>query len=371
MFKEIDRGVSIKMSTPREDGFRMPGEFEPHALTWLAFPHRTDNWRNNAKPAQKAICSLANLVSKFEKVIMIVPRRCMRAALSSLDETVSIVDGETDDSWVRDTGATFVTNGKETRGISWGFNAWGGVVNGLYSSWENDEKIAELMCKITEVQMYGSSFILEGGSIHVDGEGTCMTTVECLLDEGRNSNLTGAELEENLKKYLNVEKVIWLEHGVIDDETNGHIDNMACFARPGEVILAWTDDEKHPQYKRSKAAYDYLTAICDAKGRKFIVHKMHIPDDMFTTDEEARGVVDSGEAVAREAGDRLAASYVNFIMPNGAIIFPTFGDEKYDKLAEEQFKRIFPERQVIGFYSRELLLGGGNLHCLTQNMNAP
>ena len=355
------------MSTPREDKFRMPGEFEPHALTWMAFPHRADNWRNNAKDAQKAICNLANLVSKFEKVIMIVPRRCMRAALSYVDETVSIVVGETDDAWVRDTGATFVTNEKEIRGVSWKFNSWGGAVNGLYSSWENDEKIAEFMCKIQGAKVYKPPFILEGGSIHVDGEGTCMTTVECLLDVGRNCQFTGAEIEENLKKYLNVEKVIWLEHGIVDDETNGHIDNMACFARGGEVILAWTDDEKHPQYKRSKAAYDHLINIKDATGRKLIVHKMHIPDDIFITEEEAMGVVNSGEAVPRVAGDRLAASYVNFIMPNGAIIFPTFGDAKYDKLAEEQFKLIFPERQVIGFYSRELLLGGGNLHCLSQH----
>jgi agmatine deiminase len=144
------------------------------------------------------------------------------------------------------------------------------------------------------------------------------------------------------------------------------IDNMACFARPGEIILAWTDDKEHSQYKRSRAAYDYLINIKDAKGRGFIVHKMHIPDDMFLTEEEVRGVVNSGKAVPRVAGDRLAASYINFIMPNGAIIFPTFGDEKYDKLAEEQFKAIFPNRKVIGFYSRELLLGGGNLHCLSQ-----
>ena len=356
------------MVIPREDNYRMPGEFEPHALTWMAFPHRTDNWRNNAKNAQKAICDLANLVSKFEKVIMIVPRRCMRAALSSVDETVSIVVGETDDAWVRDTGATFVTNGKEIRGVSWRFNAWGGVVNGLYSSWKNDEKIAEFMCKIQGVQMYKPHFVLEGGSIHVDGEGTCMTTKECLMDVGRNSNFTGAELEENLKNYLNVEKIIWLEHGVVDDETNGHVDNIACFARTGEVILAWTDDKSHPQYKRSKSAYDHLSMIKDAKGRGFVIHKMHIPDDMFITEEEARGVVNSGEAVDRIAGDRLAASYVNFIMPNGAIIFPMFGDAKYDKLAEEQFKRIFPNRNVVGFYSRELLLGGGNLHCLTQQV---
>lgn len=357
--------------TPKDDGFRMPAEWGRHDLTWMAFPHRADNWRNNAKDAQKAVSNLANLVSQFEKVIMLVPRGCMRAALSSVDDTVSIVVAETDDAWVRDTGATFVTNGKEVRGVSWGFNAWGGSVNGLYSSWTRDEKVAEFMCKIKGVSTYKPSFILEGGSVHVDGEGTCLTTRECLLDVGRNSNLTGAEVEENLKRYLNVEKVIWLDNGVVDDETNGHIDNMACFARPGEIILAWTDDETHPQYQRSKDAYDYLSLVKDAKERSFVIHKMHIPKDMFIAEEEANGVVNSGEAVARVAGDRLAASYVNFIMPNGAIIFPTFGDEKYDKLAEEQFKRIFPDRKVIGFYSRELLLGGGNLHCLTQQMCLP
>jgi len=356
------------MSTPKEDNYWVPGEFEPHALTWMAFPHRVDNWRNNAANAQKAVCDLAKLIGTFEKIIMIVPRKHVRTALTLVDETVNIVVAETDDAWVRDTGATFLTNGKELRGVSWKFNAWGGFVNGLYSSWKNDEKIAKFMCKIVGAEVYESPIVLEGGSIHVDGEGTCLTTKECLLDEGRNTHLTGAELEENLKAYLHVEKVIWLDHGIIDDETNGHVDNMACFARPGEVILAWTDDEKHPQYKRSKAAYDHLINIKDAKGRRLIVHKMHIPDDIFMTEEEARGIAHSGEAVPRVAGDRLAASYVNFIMPNGAIIFPTFGDEKHDKLAKEQFERIFPERKIIGFYSRELLLGGGNIHCLSQQM---
>lgn len=224
------------------------------------------------------------------------------------------------------------------------------------------------MCKFQGVKMYKTPFILEGGSIHVDGEGTCMTTMECLFDKGRNPHLTWKEVEETLNKYLNVEKIIWIEHGIVGDETNGHVDNMAAFARPGEVILSWTDNREHPQYKRSRAAYDYLITVRDAKGRKLIVHKMHIPNDMFISEEEAAGVVESGEAVARTSGDRLAASYVNFILPNNALIFPTFGDEKYDKLAEEQFKRIFPDREVIGFYSRELLLGGGNLHCLTQQM---
>ncbi len=127
------------MSNPRSDGFKMPGEFEHHECTWLAFPHRSDNWRNNAVPAQKALCELANLISVFEKVIMIVPKRHMKKALDLISTDVQMVIAETDDAWVRDTGATFVTDGNENRGICWGFNAWGGLVNGLYSSWQNDE----------------------------------------------------------------------------------------------------------------------------------------------------------------------------------------------------------------------------------------
>jgi agmatine deiminase len=207
-------------------------------------------------------------------------------------------------------------------------------------------------------------FVLEGGSVHVDGEGTLITTEECLLSIGRNFQLSKKEIEDVLKVNLNVQKIVWLPYGIVDDETNGHVDNMCCFVRPGEVLLAWTDDTKNPQYDRSKRAYNVLSTSRDAKGRSFIIHKIHIPRDMHITQEESDGIVQGH--TPRVAGDRLAASYVNFIMPNGAIIYPTFGDDTYDELARKKFEEIFPERRVIGFYSRELLLGGGNIHCLTQ-----
>ena len=360
------------MMTPAEDGFRMPGEFEKHACTWMVFPHRSDNWRNDAVFAQKRICELANLISSFEKVRMIVPREHVGKALKLLEDSVDIVVAETDDAWIRDTGATFVSDGQEVRGISWDFNAWGGHEGGLYSSWDKDSEIAKYMCRIHRMKVYETpGFVLEGGSIHVDGEGTCITTRECLLDVGRNPHMNQDDIDLMLKTFLNVDEVIWLDHGIVDDETNGHVDNMACFARPGEVILAWTDDTNHPQYERSRMAYDVLSNMTDAKGRNFIIHKIHIPDDMFITKEEAEGVWQSGNAVPRKEGDRLAASYINFITPNGALIFPTFGDATYDKLAEDKFKQIFPDRKVIGFYSRELLLGGGNIHCLTCQEPAP
>ena len=353
------------MNTPQADGFRMPGEFEKHSRTWMAFPYRPDNWRENAKFAQETVCKLAGLISEYEEVTMLVPRKYAYTVPKMLSPDVKIVALDTDDAWVRDTGALFVTDGKEIRGVSFDFNAWGGVEGGLYPSWDLDSKVGEHMCAIQNVPMYkNNGFVLEGGSVHVDGEGTLITTEECLLSIGRNYHMSKKEIEVVLKTNFNVQKIVWLPYGVVDDETNGHVDNMCCFARPGEVLLAWTDDIKNPQYERSKRAYNVLSTSRDAKGRSFIIHKIHIPQDMHITQEESDGIVRGH--TPRVTGDRLAASYVNFIMPNGAIIYPTFGDDTYDELARKKFEEIFPERKVIGFYSRELLLGGGNLHCLTQ-----
>jgi agmatine deiminase len=352
------------MMTPQSDGFRMPGEFEKHSNYWICLPHRPDNWRENAKFAQEAVCDLANIISEYEEVTMLVPGKYAYTVPKMLSPKVKIVSLDTDDAWVRDTGALFVTNGDEIRGVSFDFNAWGGVHGGLYPSWDLDSKVGEHMCVIQNMPMYKNrGFVLEGGSVHVDGEGTLITTIECLLSIGRNFTMSKYEIENVLKTNLNVQKIVWLPYGIIEDETNGHVDNICCFARPGEVILAWTDDENHPQYNRSRAAHNVLSREVDAKGRSFIIHKIHIPRDMHITQEESDGIVQGH--TPRLPGDRLAASYVNFIMPNGAIVYPTFGDDTYDELAREKFEEIFPDRKIVGFYSRELLLGGGNIHCLS------
>ena len=255
----------------------------------------------------------------------------------------------------------------EVRAIDWEFNSWGGLVDGLYFPWDQDDKIAQKVCEIENVNTYRTDgFILEGGSIHVDGEGTCIVTEECLLSEGRNSHLTKEEIEEKLKEYLNIEKIIWIKNGIYNDETNGHVDNICCFSRPGEMLLAWTDDEQDPQYNISKSAYDLLTNETDAKGRKLKVHKIHIPNPILITKEESEGVDSVDGTLPREEGDRQAASYINFYIANGAIIFPLFNDEKYDKLAEEKLKEVFQDRKVVGVYAREIILGGGNIHCITQ-----
>ena len=224
------------------------------------------------------------------------------------------------------------------------------------------------MCELEGVDRYRlDDFILEGGSIHVDGEGTCMTTEECLLSAGRNSSMTKEEIEKTLCDYLNVEKVLWLPRGIYNDETNGHVDNMCTFVKPGVVALAWTEDENDPQYQRSVEAYEYLSNETDAKGRKLEIHKILTPSPILITKEESEGVDAVDGTLPREEGDRMAASYINYYVGNGFVAVPVFNDPN-DAKAIEELKKLYPDRKIEPIYAREILLGGGNIHCITQQV---
>ncbi len=354
-------------STPKKDGYRMPGEFEPHAGTFIIWPERSDNWRLGAKPAQEAFINVATAISQFEPVTVLVSRAQYENACNSLPEDIRVIEMSNDDSWVRDCGPTFVKNASgDVRGVDWEFNAWGGLVDGLYFPWDQDDKVAGKVCRIERKDSYRTDgFVLEGGSIHVDGDGTCYTTEECLLSEGRNSHMTKEEIEDTLKEYLNVEKIVWLKNGIYNDETNGHVDNILCVVKPGVVMLAWTDDKNDPQYEISAENLEILENTTDAKGRKIEVIKLMLPKPILITDEESGGVDAVFGTLPRLEGDRLAASYVNFYICNGGIIFPMFGDAN-DELAKQTLEKAFPDRKVVGVKAREILLGGGNIHCITQ-----
>lgn len=353
-------------STPRADGFRMPGEFEPHAGTWMLWPERPDNWRLGARPAQKAFTEVATAISLFEPVTVGVNQRQYSNARSMLPAHVRVVELSNNDSWIRDCGATFVKNDKgEVRGVDWDFNAWGGLLGGLYFPWDLDDMVARKMLEMERVDRYKAPIVLEGGSIHVDGEGTLLTTEECLLNENRNPDLSREEIEDVLKDYLNISKVIWLDKGIFHDETNGHVDNIACFLRPGEVLLSWTDDKSDPQYGISNDAYERLTKVVDARGRKLTVHKIHQPNPILISKEESEGVDAIEGTLPREEGDRMAASYVNFLLCNGGAVIPTFNDP-HDQPALELLQKLLPERKIVGVPAKEILLGGGNIHCITQ-----
>lgn len=354
--------------TPRSDGFYMPGEFEQHEGCWMSWPERTDNWRLGGKPAQKAFAEVANTIAEYEQVTMCVSHQQFEAARELLSPEVRLVEMSLDDSWMRDIGPTFVVNDAgDIRGVDWRFNAWGGLVDGLYFPWDKDDQAARKICEIERIDYYSlESFVLEGGSIHSDGEGTVIVTEECLLHESRNRELSKAQIEEQLKVYLGAEKVLWIPEGIYLDETNGHVDNIIHYCAPGVIVLAWTDDENDPQFSRSSKAYDYLSKVKDAKGRSLSIHKLHIPSEVLITKEESEGVDKIDGTLPRIEGDRQAASYANFYIANGAIILPLFGDDTYDKKAIEVLKSVFPDRVIRGIYAREIILGGGNIHCITQ-----
>jgi len=358
--------VRTLTTTPRQDGFYMPAEFAPHKQTWMLWPERPDNWRLGAKPAQRAFTAVATAIAQFEPVVMGVNQRQFLNARAMLPAQIRVIELSNNDSWMRDVGPTFVINGKgEIRVVDWKFNAWGGIKEGLYFPWDLDDLVPRKVAEIEGIDRYAAPLVLEGGSIHVDGEGTLLTTEQCLLNPNRNPELSKAEIEAYLKEYTGVEKVIWLGEGVYNDETNGHVDNLACFLRPGVIALTWTDDIHDPQYPISQDAYERLCHARDARGRSFEIVKIHQPDPVLITAEEAEGVDAVEGTLPRQAGDRMAASYVNFYFCNGGAIVPTF-DDPHDQLALETLQHYLPERRVVGVPAREILLGGGNIHCITQ-----
>lgn len=355
---------------PRSDGYRMPGEFEQHAGTWMLWPQRPDNWRLGGKPAQKAFAAVASAVAQFEAVSMGVNPDQWRTARALLPAHIRVVEISNNDSWMRDCGPTFVTNRQgQVRGVDWGFNAWGGLNGGLYFPWDLDDLVARKVLDLERIDRYPAPFILEGGSIHSDGQGTVLTTRECLLNPNRNPGMDESRLEQALCDYLGAEKVIWLDRGVYHDETSGHVDNLCAFCAPGEVALTWTDDRSDPQYDISAEAYEILSTATDATGRRLTVHRIHQPGPLYITKEESTGVDPVEGTLPRLAGDRLAGSYINFYICNRAVIVPQF-DDPYDQPALESLQQIFPGRAVIGVPAREILLGGGNVHCITQQQPA-
>jgi agmatine deiminase len=353
-------------STPAEDGFRMPGEFEPHSGCWMAWPERPDNWRLGAKPAQAAYAAVAAAIAASEPVTMAVSDAQFENARAVLPAEVRVVEVSADDAWVRDHGPTFVVDGKGgRRGVDWHFNAWGGI----YSPWDRDERVAAKVLEVEVADRYQAPIVLEGGSIHVDGEGTVLSTEECLLNPNRNPELSKEQIERTLLDYLGAEKVVWLGAGVFEDETDGHVDNLACFARPGTVLLTWTDDEDDPQHAISRDARERLEANTDARGRSLEVVTLPSPGPLQLTAEEAAGIDAREGTQARLAGERLAGSYVNFYLGNSRIVMPLL-DPRHDEEAAAILRRVFPEREVVGVPAREILLGGGNIHCITQQVPA-
>ncbi|MBS52716.1 MAG: agmatine deiminase [Oceanospirillaceae bacterium] len=356
-------------STPFADGFHMPAEHAPHSRVWLAWPVRGDNWRDQGVPGQAAFARFIKALVQHTPVGVAVTAAGEASARAQLPDEVKIVVVKYNDAWMRDMGPTFVVNDAgEKRAISWQFNAWGGEVDGLYPDWSDDDKVASVIAVHEGVDLYQAPFVLEGGSIHVDGEGTLYTTAECLQHVSRNPHLSKADIEQNMHDYLGVDKVIWLPTGLYDDETNGHVDNILHVVRPGEVMLTVCEDESDPQYALSQAALALLRSERDAQGREIRVYELPLPGPLFMTEEEANGLVPD-KHIPRHAGERLGASYANFLISNKTIFYPLL-DENNDDKARAVIQEAYPDYELVGLDARDIVLGGGNLHCISQQVPA-
>ena len=323
----------------------MPAEWEPHAGCWMAWPCRPDNWADFEK-ARATYVEVARAIGRFEPVTMTANAEdagAARVALAGVSG-VEVVVVPSDDSWARDTAPTFVTDGRGgLGGVDWRFNAYGGI----YDEYGRTRNMAKRILDLLGARRFAAPLVLEGGAVHVDGEGTVLSTADVVLDQRRNPGLEREEAERLLREYLGAEKVLWLSSALEHDNTGGHVDNLACFVAPGVVAALGCADPADSQFPAVQENLARLRAASDARGRALEVVELPMP-----VRPEVRG-------------RRLSPSYVNLYIANGAVVMPAFGDPADDE-ARDVLARLFPKRAVVPVPTLELAKADGNVHCVTQ-----
>ncbi|MCD8377242.1 MAG: agmatine deiminase family protein [Candidatus Gastranaerophilales bacterium] len=322
------------------------------------YPFRTDIWRNNAEHMRNYILELVSVIAKYE-VVYLVCRDCdLQELRPVVPEGVVLVPMEYDDIWARDIGPTFIREAGKIKCINWKFNSWGGVKEGSYHPWDKDNAFATEIASYLGLEVKDVKLVFEGGAFLTDGEGTVFTTRSVILNRNRNPFKSLQYVDELLKESLFAERIVWLKQGLAFDETNGHIDNVMSIVRPHEICLAWTDDKTDPNYKRLRRAEQQIN-----ENYECIIHKIPLPTAQYMAASEASGLTQNDNAIDRESGDLLPASYLNYYYVNGGVIIPVFGCPE-DDMVMELYKNIFSDRQIESIYSREPLLGGGGIHCI-------
>ena len=351
-------------------GYIFPFEGGKHAATIISLPYRADTWQDAGSVALLTFKEIIFNIIKYERVVLIIdPKISYDIVKQFTHPQITILREYYNDSWARDNTPIFLKNDSEVIGVDFGFNAWGGEYNGLYQDYSDDNALSKNILLDLRIPRFAKKdFILEGGSIHTDGEGTLITTSECLLSKGRNPHLNQSEIEEILKKTLNVQKIIFLPYGIYDDETSGHVDNIACFLKPGVIAIATCENKDDPQYERSKRDLEVLQHETDAKGRKFQIVEMPLPEIQYMSEQESAALKPNDKAIARIPNRRLAASYINFYMSEKFILLPAFND-KNDKINKQILDDFYHgEKEIIQIPSRSILLAGGNIHCITKQI---
>ena len=329
---------------PSSGGVRRPAEFEPHARTWMAWPHRQDLYGERLLRVQAAYAEIARAISEFEPVTMVAHPDHAASARTLLGNAVPVIEVPIDDCWIRDSGPTFVTDGAgRVAGVSWRFNAWGGK----HSPWGDDDALASRLLALEGLDINQSWLTCEGGSLACDGDGTLIVTETSILHPNRNPGISKAFATAELKAMLGVEKVIWLPGDPLDLETDGHIDGMCSYVRPGVVLFESNPDPRDPHSRILAENLAVLRSETDARGRSFEIIPL----------EEA---ID-----AKVTSDIFCRSYINFYLPNGGVIVPAYGTPG-DARARATIESVFPDRKVVQIDVTAIAPGGGAIHCITQ-----
>lgn len=333
-----------------KNGFYMPAEWEKHERTLIEWPVKAALvWPDNYEEVCAGYANVIQAIAACEKVSVIGNVEDVPKIKELCGECAEVLTIPHNDAWIRDNGPTFLWNEqRKLCGVNWKFNAWGEK----YIPYDLDNEVATKVLEHFTIPVLDAPIVLEGGSIHTDGEGTLLTTEQCLLNQNRNPHLSREEVEATVKDYLGVKKIIWLKQGLFGDETDGHIDNVACFAKPGVILLQTCYEKEDPNYDITMENLSILKNATDDKGRKLEVIEIPQPPIRYYNDE------------------RLTLSYLNFYFANDAIILPVFGEDakETDQKAEEILKKVFPDRNIITVDGLPIIKEGGNVHCITQQM---
>jgi agmatine deiminase len=339
--------------TPVSLGYSMPAEWARHRATWLSWPHNKETWPTQLEEVRESWIRIIHALAAHEQVGLLVnddeTEKNLIARLRTAGvalENVALFKIPTVDVWIRDYGPTFVTRNSPHQPLAlndWIFNGWGGK----YPSYEQDERIAKELASMLKIPTFEHSMVLEGGSIEVNGYGSCLTTEQCLLHKNRNPHLERREIEQRLKDSLGVRHIIWLAEGIAGDDTDGHIDDIARFVNPTTVVTAVEGDSNDENYRPLRENCERLQSATDQNGARLSIVKLPLPRAIFYR------------------GARLPASYANFYVANDVVLVPTF-DDRNDREALGILQELFPSREVCGIPCRAVVAGLGAIHCVTQ-----
>jgi agmatine deiminase len=346
----------LSSDTPASLGFRMPAEWEPHAATWLAWPHEKSDWPGKFEPIPWVYGEVVRQIAAVERVRILVTEKLQKSATKILERVgvdlsrIDFVQQPTDRVWTRDFCPLFVKSPTEEIALTnWKFNGWA-----KYPNHKLDDAVPDRIAKKQKRRQWKPAVgklrvVLEGGSIDVNGAGTLLTTEECLLSpiQARNPKLSKEDLERVLGEYLGIRKVLWLGEGIAGDDTHGHVDDLARFTDARTVVVAQEDDPADANFAKLADARARLAKMTNADGEPLRVIPLPMPRPLQLD------------------GQRLPASYANFYIANTKVLCPTFNDPA-DRIALDTLARLFPTRTVVGIHAVDLVWGLGTLHCMTQ-----